>query len=92
MFMHTYADPAILTAIITVTGGLIGSLGTILSSPRSAMTTTTSTTNEAGATVTTTQPVVLAPIGTVPTNAAPTAVEIKQPDNKPVPVTEVTAD
>lgn len=48
-FMHSYADPAILTAIITITSNLTGSLMTLLVSPRSqppatSQTTTTTTT------------------------------------------------
>lgn len=34
LFLHTYADPAILTALISLTSGLVGSLVTMLSSPR----------------------------------------------------------
>jgi hypothetical protein len=83
LFLHTYADPAILTAIITMTGGLVGSLGTILSSPRSAMTTTTSTTSDSG-TTTTTKPVILAPIANV--TPEPTPVVVTNPVSDPVPV------
>src|ERR1017187_7609807 len=82
-FLHTYADPAILTALITLTSGLVGSLVTILSSPRSAMTTTTSTTNDTG-TITTTKPLILAPIATV--SPEPTPVVVTNPVSDPVPV------
>jgi uncharacterized membrane protein YfbV (UPF0208 family) len=34
LFLHTYADPAILTALISLTSGLVGSLVTILANPR----------------------------------------------------------
>lgn len=36
LFMHTYADAAILTAIITITSNLTGSLMTLLVSPRTS--------------------------------------------------------
>jgi hypothetical protein len=86
MFLHTYADPAIMTAIITLTGGLVGSLGTILSSPRSVMTTSTTTTDSDGGTTTTTQPIVLAPIAPViPASTEPTAVVVTNPPSDPVP-------
>jgi hypothetical protein len=91
MFLHTYADPAIMTAIITLTGGLVGSLGTILSSPRSVMTTSTTTTDSDGGTTTTTQPIVLAPIAPViPDSPEPTPVIVKQPENEPVPTVSTT--
>ena len=35
MFFRNYADPAVLTAIISITSTTAGSLGTILSNPRS---------------------------------------------------------
>lgn len=35
MFFKTYADPAVLTSIISITSGSIGSLGTMLVSTRS---------------------------------------------------------
>ncbi len=34
MFFKSYADPAVLTAIISVTSGLVGSLGSILTNTR----------------------------------------------------------
>lgn len=47
LFIHSYADPSILTALITITSGLIGSLTALLSNTRStppATDTTTTTT------------------------------------------------
>lgn len=47
LFVHVYADAVITTALITITGGLIGSLGTLLSSTKTQPPigdTTTSTT------------------------------------------------
>jgi hypothetical protein len=49
MFWKNYADPAVLTAIISITSGLVGSLGTVLVSTRTQPTsgdTKTSTTIE----------------------------------------------
>jgi hypothetical protein len=71
MFFKTYSDPAVLTSLIAITSGLIGSLGTILANPRQpvegATTTTTTTT-------------------TPPTPSEPTPVTIQQPKTDPVPV------
>jgi hypothetical protein len=36
LFYKTYADPAILTALIAITSGLVGALGSILSNTRQA--------------------------------------------------------
>lgn len=36
LFLHVYADAAIVTSIMTMTGALIGYLGGILSNPRQA--------------------------------------------------------
>ena len=78
LFLHTYADPAILTALISITSGLVGSLTTILSSPRSmgpaGDVTQTSTIT------TTTKPTAPA------TSNDPQPVTISQPANEPVPV------
>lgn len=81
MFLHTYADPAILTAIITITGGLVGSLGTILSSPRTQPPQSDVTTQST--------------VTTVSKNANPTAsddptkVTIVNPPSDPANVTEI---
>ncbi len=47
LFIKSYADPSILAALISITSGLVGSLVTLLSSPRapSPGSTTTTTTN-----------------------------------------------
>lgn len=37
MFFRSYADPAVLTAMIAITSGLIGSLGTVLVSTKSGL-------------------------------------------------------
>ena len=85
MFQKTWAPDGILTAVITLTGGAFGALGGILSSPRSAVNSTTSTTNSAGVTTTTTQPVLLAPIATAP-------VTVVSPPSDPANVKETTPD
>lgn len=76
LFLHTYADPAVLTAIITLTGGLVGSLGTLLASPRTQPqgTTVTSTTSSP---VETSTPVTV-------TNSPSEPVPVKpQPEGQP---------
>lgn len=76
LFLHTYADPSILTALIAITSGLVGSLTTILSSPRGMPPSgdTTTTTN----TTTTTKPTPAAP-------AAPAEVKVVNTTEDPVP-------
>jgi uncharacterized membrane protein YfbV (UPF0208 family) len=44
LFVKSYADPAILTALIAITSGLVGSLGTILTNTRQASSQTTTVT------------------------------------------------
>lgn len=61
LFLHTYADPAILTALITTAGLLTGSLVTMLSSTRTQAATSSST-----QTTTTTTPATETPAGGVP--------------------------
>lgn len=82
LFYHVYADAAIMTAIITISGGLIGSLGTLLSSTRTASTQQDTTTT---VTSTSTPAATAQPLG-----ADPVTVKIDQPINEPVPVTETT--
>jgi len=81
LFLHTYADPAILTALIATTSGLVGSLTTILSSPRSMSptgdTTTTSTVT------TTTNPV---------KTDTPTPVTVTNSPSEPVPTVETKTE
>lgn len=78
LFYKTYADPAILTAIITITSGLVGSLTTILANPRTQPASSESTT-----TITT---------SVKPSNGngnGTAKVEVVQPKDKPVPVQPV---
>ncbi len=82
LFLHTYADPAILTAIIATTSGLVGSLTTILSSPRSMQPSGDVTTQQTSTITTTTKP----PI----TTSEPTPVTVVNPTSEPVPVTSTT--
>jgi hypothetical protein len=77
LFYKNYADPAVLTAIISITSGSIGSLGTMLVSTRSqppatSMDTTISTTTK----------------GQPSASAAPAPVVITNQPENPVPVTE----
>jgi hypothetical protein len=78
LFLHTYADPAILTALISLTSGLVGSLVTILSNPRTHPPGDTTTTT----TATTTSP--QTPIVNVPPE-----VIVANPPEHPANVTEV---
>jgi len=80
LFYKTYADPSILTALIAITSGLVGSLGTILTNTRQlppAIESTTTTTS-------TTSPKPPPPGG----GGAPVAVTVEQPPENPIPVTE----
>lgn len=77
LFWHVYADPAIMTAIITLTSGLTGSLVTILSNPR--------THPPGDSTTTTTTTATSAP----PTPSEPIPVTIENPASDPANVTEV---
>jgi hypothetical protein len=76
LFYKNYADPAVLSAFISITSGAIGALGTLLANTRQAPPDTTTTT--------TTKP---NPPPTPP--EGPTPVVIEQPPTKPVPTTEV---
>lgn len=78
MFFKTWSDPATLTAVIAITTGGLGSLTTILANPRTQPPATESTT-----TTTTTQ----APPPPTPPKE-PAKVEIVQPPENPIPVTE----
>ncbi len=78
LFLHVYADAAIITSIMTMTGALIGYLGGILSNPRQAPpdSTTTQTTTQ------TTKAV-------APVSTEPTPVTIVNPPSDPANVTEI---
>ncbi len=73
LFLHTYADASILTAIITITSNLTGALMTLLVSPRSqppgTSTQTTITTNAKP------EPTEPTPVTVVNTEANPAKVE-----------------
>jgi len=88
LFWRNYVDPAVLTAIISMTSATVGAIGGILSSPRSAVTSTTTTTDADGGKTTTTKPVMLAPVHT---ETDPQPVVIKQPESDPVVRTEETS-
>ncbi len=90
LFYKNYADPAVLTSIIAITSGTVGALGGILSSPRSAVTQTTTSTDSKGATTVTTQPVMLAPVPTTSPSPDPTPVVVKNEPDEPVPTKEGT--
>lgn len=79
LFYKNYADPAVLSALIALTGSLTGSLGSILvntrQAPMDSTTTTTTTTNPPPP----------------PPPDSPTPVVIEQPKSKPVPTEEVGA-
>jgi hypothetical protein len=80
LFYKTYADPSILTALIAITSGLIGSLGSILTNTRqmpAAIESTTTTTS-------TTAPTPKPPGG----GGAPVPVTVEQSPENPIPVTE----
>jgi hypothetical protein len=77
LFYKTYADPSILTALIAITSGLIGSLGSILTNTRQMPLATESTTT----TTTTTTP------DPKPPGGGPTPVTVEQPADNPIPVT-----
>lgn len=80
MFLKTYVDPAVLTAIISITSGAIGSLGTMLVSTRSQPAGVSDTT--ISTTMTTT------PKSGVPTTATPTPVVVTNTTAAPVPTVE----
>ncbi len=86
MFWKNYVDPAVLTAIISMTSATVGAIGGILSSPRSAVTSTVTTTDDKGKETTTTQPVMMAPVPTV--TSVPTPVVVTNASSDPVPTTE----
>lgn len=73
LFYKNYADPAVLTAIISISSGLVGSLGTVLVStrtnPQGGQTTSTTTTTTAASTPTEPQEVI---VTNQPTNPVPT--------------------
>ena len=75
LFYKNYADPAVLSALISITAGLVGSLGAILTNTRSQLAggSTTSTIT------TTTEP---------PTPSEPTPVIVTNEPTNPVPVEE----
>jgi hypothetical protein len=84
LFYKVYADPAVLTAIISIEGTLIGSLVTLLVSPR---------TPSPGQTTTATTTTTIPPTGPIPpTNGngggdTPPEVKIVNPPSEPVPTT-----
>jgi hypothetical protein len=73
LFVKSYADPAILTALIAVTSSLVGSLASILTNTRQTSGASTSTTTV------TTPPTLDGGGGTVPVN-------VQNPPTEPVPV------
>lgn len=77
LFLHTYADPAILTALISLTSGLVGSLVTLLSNPR------THPPGDTTATTTTTTTTPIVPPG------QPAEVVVVNPESNPAHVQEV---
>jgi len=77
LFWKAYTDPAILTAFISITSGLVGSLASILSNTRQAPANGSTTTS-----TTTTTPAKVTP------DQTPTPVVVKQPDSAPIPVVE----
>jgi hypothetical protein len=80
LFLHTYADPAILTALITITSGLIGSLTSLLVNTRTAP----------PQEVSSTQTITTAPKPEVPAPAPsePQRVEVTNSPANPIPVEE----
>ena len=78
MFFKNYADPAVLTAIISITSGAMGSLGTMLVSTRSQPTGGTTT---ATLTTTTEPPPPKSP-------STPTPVVVTNEPENPVQVEE----
>lgn len=92
LFLHTYADPAILTAIISTTSLLVGALVALLSNPRSPVMSTTTTTASDGTATTSTAPAVtpvsIAP--TTPLSTAPAPVVVTNAPENPVPTTTDT--
>lgn len=80
LFYKTWADPAILTALISITSGLVGSLGTILSNTRQS---------PPGSTTSQTTIIPDTPPEPPPTPPAiPPEVKITNTPAEPVPVTE----
>jgi hypothetical protein len=79
MFFKNYADPAILTAIISITSGLVGALAGLLVSARQPI---PGTVTESSTT---------APPPTPPPAPPdiPTEVKITNPPSEPIPTTEV---
>lgn len=75
LFFRNYADPAVLTAIISITSGSLGSLGTMLVSTKSQMPGGNTT-----ATITTTT--------AAPPPEEPTPVVVTNTVQDPVPTTE----
>jgi hypothetical protein len=80
LFVKNYADPAILTALISITSGLVGSLGTILANTRqtsgAATMTTTVTTPPISGNGGTTVPV---KVENTPAEPVPTAPQPPKP-------------
>jgi hypothetical protein len=88
LFIKSYADPSILSALISITSGLVGSLVTLLSSPRApapGSLTTTTTTN--------TPPPPTPPNGggppAPPANGGTPEVRIVNQPSEPIPTTEI---
>lgn len=77
LFLHVYADAAIITSIMTMTGALIGYLGGILSNPRQSP-------PEAQTVQTTTQT-----INPASTSDKPQEVIVTNPPETPVNTTEI---
>jgi uncharacterized integral membrane protein len=84
LFIKSWADPAILTAMIAITSGLVGNLAAMLNNTRQTPPTNGSTTTTA--TTTTTTPPKSAP------GQPPTPVVIQQPVEIPVPVVETKTE
>ena len=80
LFVKSYADPAILTALIAITSGLVGNLAAMLNNTRQTPATNGSTTTSA--TTTTTTP------AKITTPQQPTPVVVQNLSDAPIPVKE----
>jgi len=78
LFWRNYADPAVLSALISITSGLVGSLGTILTNTRSQ--------SPGGSTTSTVTTTTEAP----PPSDTPTPVVVTNKPEEPVPTIEAT--
>lgn len=79
LFIKSYADPSILSALISITSGLVGSLVTLLSSPRTATPGSTTTTTTTSTPPASTPPPTNGNGGSLLVGQPPPAPTIKQP-------------